>query len=1431
MMARLFCRALLLQQLLCILEVSQAVVTPVLLRYFLQWLEAAQAGEATSSTQWHGWLLAAALGASGTALCFFHHHHSWLGAKTALLMRKDVISRIYAKALRLTGPSLAAASAEGAVATLISTDVRRLDDSLPLWPYLLAAPLQLMAVLAMVTLELDWVSALAGVATSLALIPLQGLLASRIAALSARSGALQVSSVFYALSLLQLPTAFLVDWFVVAVQNVTELRVSVRRIDAFLSTPEPPCMPGQANSSCGGPEASDPHHQTQDPAGADPHGADPHGPPPVPVGTVRMGGAAYAWPSVQPSSFKMTGPTPDADTGSSAPLSSKLRKLLSSRVETASAACSETDTEPVSDSDSATTWRRWSKDSQGEVDAVGTVTIVVDSEVPRLKVADSDDGSSSDIVSPAAAPSLAGVAFALAPGELLCVTGATGSGKTSLLAALMGELPATAGTGGGSVGEAAVYGSVAYCAQLPWVMAGTARDNILLGLPYDEEWYGRVVQACCLMDDFVSWAPDGDGIELGDGGTNISGGQRARLALARACYARPSVALLDDPLSAVDPRVARCLFDGVIGPGGLLAEAGATRVLVTHQQRFLAGAGQVLVLRAGRQVALGPWEAVSGLGLPELGSSRSAQVSSDGRAAEPVYENCNDERPEVERPDAKDSAVETEAPKALVQGGRPRPQPLRPQRSMPQRSMPQRSMRTVLLDSGRPTPTPEAFERRVRASLDLPRRNSADVQATGRPPLAEVRAWGRTLSRSVDYGYTRPPPLPGSGLLSAASIGRAAGAAGGSAAAFASRKKVLNWSKSGRRLVVSEDRAEGGVSWGVYASYGRYLGGVPLLCVLCVGLLGGQALALAADWWLAEWAHASEEEQADKRWLAVYGALTGAVVAIALFRAALFFAAAIAASTKIHNSMIERVLRSPLSFFHTNPTGRILNRFSRDQGIADDLLPTYAFDSLQCAGMVLGAFVLVAAAVPLVLPVLVLLAALFYYIRRRYLTASRQIKRWEAVTYTPVCSTIVSTLKGLPTIRAYRAGPLFEAQLQQHLALHSSWWFALIASQRWVGLRMDMLASLALVATALLACALQKRISIEVLGLALTHTLNLATLMQWFVRQSAELENSMTSVERMVAYTQLPTEPQEPTQQGGKAVAAIRAAAGQPGRKSHDSAEQGEAGVAVTAVGARPADWPRTGALRYENVSAVYRAGLHPVLRDLTFELHPGSSCGVVGRTGSGKSSLVLTLFRLIHVTHGRILLDGVDIASVPLALLRRHLAIIPQDPTLFSGTLRSNLDSQGAHADGRVWEVLRSVGLREAVAAMPGGLDALVACGGVNLSVGQRQQLCLARALLTGSKLLALDEATANVDAATDAAIQATLREFASGGADSSCRVVLTIAHRLETVMGADQLLVLGGGVLLESGPPGTLAEAGGAFSEMVEAARQQAEETETVA
>ena len=955
-----------------------------------------------------------------------------------------------------------------------------------------------------------------------------------------------------------------------------------------------------------------------------------------------------------------------------------------------------------------------------------------------------EDDTTHHLLQPVRTPSLPtshtleGLQLNISPGELVGITGSVGSGKSSLLQVLLGELLPLSDELG-----PIMTGSSAYSAQNPWIMSGTLRENVCFGSTFNQEQYDKVVESCSLEEDIAN-LPDKDQTEIGERGVNLSGGQKARLSLARCAYAAADIQLLDDPLSAVDPLVARVLFDEAIR--GIMG--GSTRLLVTHQRHFLPKCDKILVLREGKAVGFGTWDDCEALGLRELeGVTRNMGVS------------LSVDNLVAEEEDIKASGT-------IALNGHQEPQEEEAGESLTQLQ--------AGIEDDKATDHPEE---------DLPL--MIQGQESKAPDLTVLQAPGSFLMgrsdrshrfKSFGAGLTRlfsmRPPGPANPMLRGNSI----------------RMTNIEAKEVAGQLVEKEGRSTGSVPLAVYLGYFKALG-INVAIFLSLAFLTGQAAFLASDIWLSKWAsqQGRKEGQPDPIWLKVYGILVASIIFLSFLRALLFFNVTISASTAIHDEMAFAVLCAPLSFFHTNPSGRILNRFSKDLSSADDVLPMTAFDVFQTGFQVLGTLILVSWAVPFILPFFLPLALLFWLVRSRYIAASREVKRWEATTKSPIFDKFSASLKGLTTIRAFNSTQRFHGAFLTSLDDNAEWYFLFLGLSRWIGSRLDFLSACTLTATTLLAMATHDQVDPALLGLALTYSLSLTGSFQWLVRQVAEVENAMTSVERTMDYCSQPQEEDK-----GKRAELILPSS----------------------------TWPASGALRFESVTCIYRPGLPPVLDGLSFNLPASCTCGIVGRTGSGKSSLMLALFRLIPTVRGRILLDGVDISSLPLQRLRSQLAIIPQDPVLFSGTVRSNLDPWSKFSDADLWSTLDRVNLKSAFSSDSLGLDTNLIEAGENLSVGQRQLFCLARALLQKAKILALDEATANTDSATDAIVQSSILDFTKSS-ENSQSVLLVIAHRIDTIMGADMLIVLGNGKLLEQGNPRELAvDPKSSFGRMVTAA-----------
>merc|ERR1712123_4370 len=398
---------------------------------------------------------------------------------------------------------------------------------------------------------------------------------------------------------------------------------------------------------------------------------------------------------------------------------------------------------------------------------------------------------------------------------------------------------------------------------------------------------------------------------------------------------------------------------------------------------------------------------------------------------------------------------------------------------------------------------------------------------------------------------------------------------------------------------------------------------------------------------------------------------------------------------------------------------------------------------------------------PWVMVPTVFLGVIFVLLRRFYMASAIDIKRLEGISRSPVFSQLSTSLQGLTTIRAFSAQPLLRAEFDRQQDLHSSAWFAFISATRWFGLWLDWIVVVYLGLVVYSFLVLGGDLLGGEVGLAISNCIMLTGMLQWGVRQSAEVENLMTSVERVKEYSHLDEE-DKPTQPGNKP----------------------------------PSDWPKKGVIEFKDVYLRYAKEEKDVLKGLNFKTTANEKIGIVGRTGAGKSSLVTALFRLAEPS-GSIMVDGVEVLQLGLDDLRSKLSIIPQDPLLFTGSLRRNLDPFEEHTDDQVWKVLQEVHLSEAVSDLKSGLDTEMSEGGSNFSVGQRQLVCLARAILRQNSILVLDEATANVDLKTDSLIQEQIRTRFK-----DC-TVLMIAHRLQTIMDCDRILVLSDGQVVEFGQP----------------------------
>jgi len=579
----------------------------------------------------------------------------------------------------------------------------------------------------------------------------------------------------------------------------------------------------------------------------------------------------------------------------------------------------------------------------------------------------------------------------------------------------------------------------------------------------------------------------------------------------------------------------------------------------------------------------------------------------------------------------------------------------------------------------------------------------------------------------------------------------------------------------------AEKRDTGIIHLATWSAYRLALGGTTVCLLLLCMFAVTQASFLVTVIQIGNWAAAPASEQYSSISLVIW--LAGSVILLSIVRANLSFFLFIKASQRLHHQMLQSVLRAKIEFFDTNPLGRVLNRFAADVGICDEALPLTIYDFVDGFFTVLGSVATSAVVLPFILAVLPPLLWYFVRLRKTFVKTTRELKRLEGMGRSPIFAMVSESLNGIATIRSNDKIQYFVDKFEHVHNAHTRVSFAFEVSSRWFALQLDVLAFLLMSTASILAVLFQQQgwfdVDPAVLGLSLTLLIQISTTnFPWMVRQSAEVTNQMVSVERIMEFGTLSPE------------AALE-----------------------TDLDDDHTDWPKDTSISVNNLTTRYRSNLPPCLNGVSFKIEPGQTCGIVGRTGSGKSSLVQALFRILEAENGSIEIGGVDISLLGLYKLRTSMAVIPQSPVLFSGcTIKENLDPFAKYTDSDVREALNAVQMMSAIDDLPCGLDTPVADGGSNFSVGQRQLLCLARAILLKNRILVLDEPTANVDAKTDQLLQKALKETFQ---DST---IISVAHRLDTVINYDRILVLGDGKVLEFGAPKDLvSKEDGHFAAMV--------------
>ncbi|WWD19355.1 hypothetical protein CI109_103814 [Kwoniella shandongensis] len=943
-------------------------------------------------------------------------------------------------------------------------------------------------------------------------------------------------------------------------------------------------------------------------------------------------------------------------------------------------------------------------------------------------------------------------------GDLSIICGPVGSGKTTLVLGLLGETillrgkifmpddhanrdicPIDPSTG--------LSDTVAYCAQTPWLIGASIKENIVFGSDWDQTRYDKVVDACALRRDFEIFEL-GDDTEVGEKGTTCSGGQKARIALARAFYSPAKTIVLDDVLSAVDAQTARHIYDHVLqGP----LTKGRTVIMVTHQVNLVApAAGYIVMLDNGRVTASGS--------PAELSSSGNLELTEE------------------------DNSGSTTA-----------------------------STSTTL------TPTGDNIE----SQLDGDESEALEAQ------------------KKIDADKAA---------------------------------KTTEEAKLAKQLVAAETSGQGTVGIATYLLYLKSMGGLFFWIAIISAFFGSHTLQVVNNAWIKEWANSNGNSASsivetarhavyvDSRaghstmyYIGIYWGLSAVYILAVAARVGITFVGALTASKSLYKKLLKRILGAKMRFFDSTPSGRIMNRLSKDMSSIDqetgEILMYFVNNCLAAAAVL----VVISIATPPFLLAVVVIVLLYWIVGTLYVTTNREIKRIDSVTRSPIFISFSEVLVGMSTIRSYGDSARFMRKLFHELDQNTRCFWYLWQMNRVLNNWSNFVGALVTIFAAVFALR-NRDMDAGAVGLPITYALTFTEYVLWVVRMYAATEMSMNSVERVGEYLDLDVEE-----------------------------EEHEKGIEP------PAYWPtRDGSVVVENLTCRYAPQLDPVLKNVSFTIAPKEKIGICGRTGSGKSTLALSFFRFLFQESGSITIDGFDIGKLSLTALRSRLTILPQEAQLFSGTIRDNLDPFDQHEDADIWEALAQCGLvaksrnpsraasraqsrvdlaairneddndesikkstmvkksssttklgdKKLVAFEEDGLDGVegeveervmirsleekVAVGGKNFSQGQRQLLALARGLLKlrSSSFLIMDESTANLDHATDATIQNVLR---TGLADIQ---MVVIAHRLMTVCGLDKILVLDHGEVIEFGTPFELMQKeGGSFRDLCKQSGEEAQ------
>ncbi|RXG57622.1 Multidrug resistance-associated protein 7 [Armadillidium vulgare] len=911
---------------------------------------------------------------------------------------------------------------------------------------------------------------------------------------------------------------------------------------------------------------------------------------------------------------------------------------------------------------------------------------------------------------------LKNISITVLKNQKIAVIGNVGSGKTALLYSILGELNRLSGV----VSVSTLHEGFGVATQTPWLENITIRENILFGNNLDVGRYSSVLYSCALEED-MKCLNKGDLTKAGENGSSLSGGQKARVALARSIYQAKSVYLLDDVLSSVDAPVAkqimnRCIFDFL---------SNKTVILVTHHIHLLKNMDSIIYMKNGRIFKQGTPDEI----IPYALSHHEQFVLNS-------------------QPNSSSGAV-------------------------PRSPLVKRKLRFREVAEEKRVPSREGTFIYKQESQPLETLANSDEDS----PDTESRSFGELNSEVFTrYFSAIGVTLVILTLFAFVLMQTFRNLVDGWLAKWVSNYSPIN------TTVSYMENCEGSHNASSYLGLDRQ----PMWSSVLPA--SDRFTSLATIWDYKCFSGESSGTQAmsqkvegldpvNKSFLVVYLILAAGHTLFTLLRAFIFAFSTIRAAVSLHSDLLESILHAKIGFFDLNPIGRILNRFSTDVYTIDDSLPFQANIFLAQLFGIFGSIIITIYGLPWIFMFYLPLLLVYYKIQEYYRHTSRDIRRIYALSLSPLYSHFASTIVGLPIIRSLRASHRYKERLDQYLEQNQRAQFGLQVSSQWLNFQLQMLGLLILAGVVALGLWQHHShgIGAGIIGLVLVYAMNMSGQLNGVVTSFTETERELVSVERVHQYLE------GTRREGQNGVSANLLAEFSP--------------TMIPTPVALPYGWPNQGQIVFENVHLKYHEHNPYSLRNVNFSISSCEKVGIVGRTGAGKSSIFIALFRIVELTRGKIFIDSVDISDISIKKLRTSMAIVTQDSLLFNGTVRENLDPRNENIDEEIMEALEHCGLTSLVNDL-GGLDALLRSG-KELSAGEKQLFCLARALLTRVKIVCLDEGTSQLDSNTEMRIQKVVREVFRN------KTILISSHRMYCIKDCSKVIVLDEGEVVEVGSP----------------------------